>query len=211
MIKLKGGDDKHSIMNQAAKRMGLPTANTAKTSQSHTSPGSHHSQQSSSSSQSAIPSGPTPIAQRLVMPSAMKNLNGNDKKKDGKDWSSKSNRINLGAPVYIQSKSHQSNYLDDEENTNFNDQPKHKIGDVTQHSDDENDSDNENDFNDTNSEESRVLASLRASRLNELKKLASKQQEWLALGHGSYTNISERASHEPLTINGLLLISFRFW
>lgn len=199
MIKLKGGDDKNSIMNQAARRMGLPTANGAKSSQSFTSPGSHHSQQMQTQTGSAIPSGPTPVAQRLGMPSAGKSMLEGDKKSD-KDWSAKSNRINLGGPVYIQGKTNRQD--DEEEQTD--DKVKRKIGDVTQHSDDDDDSEDEQE----NDEESRVMASLRAQRLAELKKSANKQQEWIALGHGEYSNIEQDSFLKAVTASKYVICHF---
>jgi thiol-disulfide isomerase/thioredoxin len=190
MIKLKGGDDKNSIMAQAAKRMNLPTLN-AKGQQipnNFTSPGSHHHQQqqqqsSSSSSSSAIPDGPTPLASRLGMPSAMKGMEG---QKGKKDWSDTSNRINLGAPVYIKGKSHRDD--DDEEEEQFtDDRPKLKLGDVAPHSD----SDDDDDDDMGGDTEQRLLASMREKRLAQLKATTTKQQHWLALGHGVYTDINQ--------------------
>ena len=135
MIKLKGGDDKNSIMNQAAKRMNLPTLNAkgakAAGPPNYTSPGSHHAQQSSaSSSASAVPDGPTPLAQRLGMPSAVASSMAAEKGK--KDWSSRGNRIALGAPVYIKGKSHRDDGGDDEAEI-VDDKPKRKLGDTTTH------------------------------------------------------------------------------
>ena len=44
------------------------------------------------------PTGPTQMARNLGMPSAMKQQ---QQRGGNKDWSSSSNRINMGAPVYM--------------------------------------------------------------------------------------------------------------
>ena len=188
MIKLKGGDDKNSIMNQAAKRMGLPTLN-AKGSKSsappnYTSPGSHHAQQSaSSSSASAIPDGPTPLAQRLGMPSASAASMGGEKGK--KDWSSRSNRIAMGGTVYIKGKSHRDDDGDDEAEI-VDDKPKRKLGDAVNQSDEDED---DEEFLAGGDDESRLLAAMREKRLAELRATTGKQQQWLGMGHGVYTDV----------------------
>lgn len=190
MIKLKGGDDKNSIMNQAAKRMNLPTLNAkggkSAASSNYTSPGSHHAQQSaSSSSASAIPDGPTPLAQRLGMPSAVAASMGGEKGK--KDWSTRSNRIAMGAPVYIKGKSHRDDDGDDEAEI-VDDKPKRKLGDAVSHSDDEEEDD---ELLGGGDEESRLLAAMREKRLAELRATTGKQQQWLGMGHGVYTDVPQ--------------------
>ena len=189
MIKLKGGDDKNSIMAQAAKRMNLPMLNQkgqAPGSSSFTSPGSHHAAQTASSSAaaSAVPDGPTPLASRLGMPSAMKGMMG---EKGKKDWSDKSNRIAVGGPVSIKGKSHRDDGGDDEAPIS-DDRPKLKLGDAAVHSDDEDDDDLLDDLAGGDGEQ-RLLAAMREKRLAELKAVTGKQQSWLALGHGAYTEL----------------------
>ena len=191
MIRLKGGDDKNSIMAQAAKRMNLPTLNAkgqAATNSNYTSPGSHHAAQqaaaASSSSSSAVPNGPTPLASRLGMPSATKGLMD---EKGRKDWSDQSNRIAVGAPVYIKGKSHRDDGDDEEEQGRLTDDaPKRKLGDATLHSDDDDDDDDDLDDIGGDSEQ-RLLAAMREKRLAELKASTGKQQQWLGMGHGVYT------------------------
>ena len=193
MIKLKGGDDKNSIMNQAAKRMNLPTlngkGNKSAASSNFTSPGSHHAQQmsSSSSSGSAIPSGPTPLAARLGMPSAVASSMGGSRA--NKDWSSRSSRIALGAPVYIKGKSHRDDAAEDGGEADIaDDKPKRKLGDAVQHSDDDDEDDDEL-LKAGGDDESRLLAAMREKRLAELRATTGKQQQWLGMGHGVYTDV----------------------
>ena len=194
MIKLKGSDDdKHSIMNQAAKRMGLPMANTTKgksaAASNYTSPGSHHAAQmsSSSASASAIPDGPTPLAQRLGMPSAVAASMGAQKGK--KDWSSNSNRIALGAPVYIKGKSHRDDNGDDEVEI-ADDRPKRKLGDAINAGSDGEDEDDDDFLNGGGGDdEQRLIAAMREKRLAELRATTGKQQQWLGMGHGVYTEL----------------------
>jgi len=207
MIKLKGGDDKNSIMNQAAKRMNLPTLN-AKGSKSaapsnYTSPGSHHAQQSSSSSASAIPDGPTPLAQRLGMPSAVAASMGGEKGK--KDWSSRSNRIALGGPVYIRGKSHRDDGGDEEAEI-VDDKPKRKLGDATTHSDDEGEDDEE--FLAGGDDENRLLAAMREKRLAELRATTGKQQQWLGMGHGVYTDVVQDEFLKSVTSSKYVVCHF---
>ena len=196
MIKLKGGDDKNSIMAQAAKRMNLPTLNAkgqpAANASNYTSPGSHHAaqqqqqqQQHHAASSSAVPNGPTPLASRLGMPSATKGLLG---EKGKKDWSDHSNRITVGGPVFIKGKSHRDDGDDDEgeEEQLSNDAPKRKLGDATVHSDEEDDDELDELAGDG---EQRLLAAMREKRLAELKATTGKQQQWLGMGHGVYTDV----------------------
>jgi thiol-disulfide isomerase/thioredoxin len=206
MIKLKGGDDKNSIMASAAKRMGLPMAN-AKGAKSaapnYTSPGSHHAQQmsSSSSSASAIPDGPTPLAERLGMPSAV--AASMQKGKQSKDWSSSSNRINMGAPVYIKGKSYRDD--EDEEADITDDKPKRKLGDALTLSDDE---DEDDDFLGGGDEEGRLLAAMREKRLAELKATTGKQQQWLGMGHGVYTDVVQDEFLKAVTASKYVICHF---
>jgi hypothetical protein len=212
MIKLKGGDadDKNSILAQTAKRMNLPMLNGkgSKANSSFTSPGSHHAAQQQSASSSAIPDGPTPLAARLGMPSASAAaMMGGDRAK--KDWSASSNRIALGAPVFIKGRS----WRDDEEEAEVvDDRPKRRIGDATLHSEDEEEEEDEDALaaaaGGGDADEQRLLAAMREQRLAELKATSSKQQGWLALGHGSYSDIAQDEFLKAVTTSKYVVCHF---
>lgn len=171
MIKLKGGDDKNSILNQTAKRMNMPTLNAKKGSGGG----------GGGSDSASIPSGPTPLAQRLGMPSASRS------KQSQVDWSSQSQRINLGGPISIQSRSIANREEDEEEDEEYEEKRQLKSDNFSVTTFGSKDSDSEED--DVTGEEAQVLSQLRAARLAELKKTSSKTNEWKALGHGTYSLI----------------------
>jgi len=169
MIKLKGGDDKNSILAQTAKRMNMPTLNGGKSK----------SASAGATAPSQLPSQPTPLAQRLGMPSA------NRSNQAGTDWSNQSNRINMGAPLSIQAKSYEARYDDDESTA----EEKQQIANDKAAAEDADADDEDDQLFGTDDE--RVIQSLRAARLAELKKSSSKLNEWRALGHGQYGLVSQ--------------------
>ncbi len=173
MIKLKGGDDKHSIMNEAAKRMNLPQLNGSK-SQGQPGLGSAGQMSGPGSYSAGAPSsgGQSSLAERLGMPSVKK-----ENRRREKDWSNKSNRINVGGPVFIRSARDRNDGGEGEDSGADSDRDE-TGGDSAE-------------IGVEGSEEEKVLAELRERRLAELKKSTQKQLEFQSLGHGQYSIITE--------------------
>ena len=179
MIKLKGGDDKNSILAQTAKRMNMPTLNSKSAAA-----------QNASSAPSQVATQPTPLAQRLGMPSAQPNRSNNG----ATDWSNKSNRINLGAPLSIRGKSRQTRYDDDEDAAAAEEETaeeKEQIANEKLAAADDDADDDDDDDELFGGDDDRVLQSLRSARLTELKAATGKANEWKALGHGQYAVVSQ--------------------
>lgn len=129
---------------------------------------------------------PSQTARNMGFPSAMK------KQKDGlnKDWSASSSRINMGAPVYMKSKTSVDAEFEDR---GYVEERKPALGDplavgALGSALDNLSDDSDDEFGDADSS---ALAQWRAQRMAELKKTTGRQQEFLAMGHGDYDEVSQ--------------------
>lgn len=119
--------------------------------------------------------GPTPVAKALGLPSAVR-----PSSHEAKDWSSHSNRINMGAPVSIRAKTEAKPLEGDREY--YMDQPTTDKGLSAPSDAAESDDDL---FEDEG------LEAFRLKRLAELKRQAQAQNKWASLGHGAYSEVTQ--------------------
>lgn len=198
MIKLKGGDSSESqrLMQKALGGAPVGSRSTAQNQQAISS--------SFGRSRDAEETGPTPIAKALGMPSATRPVN---KQGGNVNWAAKENRINLGAPVYMKSKTVVKQYGDDDDDDHFAYEDRRaaqakksyalgkgsdiQTGDENkgaEKKEGEEEEEEDSDFDDLD-EDGEALAAWRASRMAELKKETGRTQEFLGMGHGSYREI----------------------
>jgi thiol-disulfide isomerase/thioredoxin len=136
-----------------------------------------------------------------------------------KDWSAASNRISMGGPIYMRSKTN----VDDEYEDRDHEEEERKssaIGDALVAGNlsrakataggsgpaagaDEDDEDDE--FAD---EDSGVVAQWRAARMAELAKTTAKTNQFLGLGHGSYTEITQDDFLKEVTKSKYCVVHF---
>lgn len=119
--------------------------------------------------------GPTPVAKALGLPSAVKH------DREAKDWSSQSNRINLGVPATIRAKTEAKPLEGDREY--YLDNPSYESAPSAPKDGD--DSEDDELFGDDG------LEALRMKRMMELRKQAQARSKWTTLGHGVYSEIAQ--------------------
>lgn len=129
---------------------------------------------------------PSQTARSMGFPSAQK------QQKDGlnKDWSASSSRINMGAPVYMKSKTSVDAEFEDrgyvERKSALGDPL--AVGALGSALDNLSDDSDDDEFGDG---DSGALAQWRAQRMAELKKTTGRQQEFMAMGHGGYDEVTQ--------------------
>lgn len=175
MIKLKGDGESMAqrVMNKA---LGGKNASTAPLVDSRGGHGTLNE--------------PTQTARNLGMPSAQRQPQ--QQRGPNKDWSASSNRINMGAPVMMKSRTNVDANFEDRDHVA---ESKMDSGDAMSNGQlGKNNGGSDDEFEDEfgeGDEEGGAVAQWRAARLAEIKKKSTKTNEFLGLGHGSYTEIPQ--------------------
>jgi len=171
---------------------------------------------------------PSEVARNLGMPSAMRkqqHLQQQQQRGGGnKDWSASSNRINMGAPVYMQSKTNVDQDFEDrghEEDDvrgsaigdklvagNLSRKQQTAGGAGSASAAAAAGGDEDDDEFDEEDEEGSAVAQWRAARLAELQKTTARTNQFLGMGHGNYTEITQDDFLKEVTKSKYCVVHF---